>query len=71
MFLISDEQIRSLVTVKDCLEVVELAFQDLAEGKAVDSPRERIFVETPKDAGVYALSRLRGAVPRFGVAALR
>lgn len=71
MFLISDEQIRSLVTVKDCLEVVELAFQDLAEGKAVDSPRERIFVETPKDAGVYALSRLCAAVPRFGVAALR
>ena len=69
--LISDEQIRSSVTVKDCLEVVELAFQDLAAGKAVDSPRERIFVETPKDAGVYALSRLCGAVPRFGVAALR
>ena len=71
MFLITDEQVRSAVAVKDCLEVVELAYQDLAKGEASDSPRERIFVGGTKDPDIYSLSRLCGAVPRFGVAALR
>jgi ornithine cyclodeaminase/alanine dehydrogenase-like protein (mu-crystallin family) len=72
MFLITDEQVRSAISVRDCLEVVELAYRDLAAGEASDSPRERIFVGGGlKDPDVYSLSRLCGAVPRFGVAALR
>ncbi len=71
MLLLTDEQIKSLTTVKDCLEVMELAYRDLAEGKAVEEPRERMFVYGQEARQPYVLGRQCGALPRFGVSALR
>ncbi|MBI4528780.1 MAG: ornithine cyclodeaminase family protein [Deltaproteobacteria bacterium] len=71
MFLITDDQIKSWLTVKDCVDAMETAFRDLAAGTAFDSPRERLFAGSLDDPNVYSMGRQCGAVKRFGVAALR
>ncbi len=55
MLLINDEQIAAAVSVKDCVEVMELAFKDLAAGEAVDTPRGRIFSGPAVKPGIYSI----------------
>lgn len=71
MLLISDEQIAAAVSVKDCVEAMELAFKDLAAGDAVDTPRGRIFSGPSVKPGIYSLGHQCAIYPRFNVAALR
>jgi alanine dehydrogenase len=71
MLLIGDEQIAALVSVKDCVEVMELAFKDLAAGDAVDTPRGRIFSGASVKPGIYSLGHQCAIYPRFNVSALR
>jgi ornithine cyclodeaminase/alanine dehydrogenase-like protein (mu-crystallin family) len=71
MLLITDEQVNSSVAVSDCVDAMEMAFRDLAEGTATDSPRERMFVGKANDPKLYSLGRQCGALQRFNVAALR
>ncbi len=59
------------MTVGDCLEVMEWAYRDLAEGKAVEELRQRMFVDSKGSGQVYGLGRQAAALPRFGIAALR
>lgn len=71
MLLLTDEEIGSLTTVRDCVDVMESAYRDLAEGRAVEEPRERMFVDNQGDGHVYALGRQCGALPCSGISALR
>lgn len=71
MLLITDEQVNSSLAVSDCVEAMEIAFCDFAQGTAVDSPRERMFVGEANDPKLYSLGRQCGALQRFNVAALR
>jgi ornithine cyclodeaminase/alanine dehydrogenase-like protein (mu-crystallin family) len=71
MLLISDDQVKSSLSVADCVDAMESAFRDLAEGTAYDAPRERLFVGAPDDPQLYSLGRQCGALKRFKVAALR
>ncbi|MBI1995499.1 MAG: ornithine cyclodeaminase family protein [Deltaproteobacteria bacterium] len=71
MLLINDEQIAAAVSVKDCVEVMELAFKDLAAGEAVDTPRGRIFSGPAVKPGIYSIGHQCAILPRFNVAALR
>jgi ornithine cyclodeaminase/alanine dehydrogenase-like protein (mu-crystallin family) len=71
MLLITDEQVNSSLAVSDCVEAMETAFRDLADGTATDSPRERMFVGEANDPKLYSLGRQCGALQRFNVAALR
>jgi ornithine cyclodeaminase/alanine dehydrogenase-like protein (mu-crystallin family) len=71
MLLISDEQIAAAISVKDCVEVMELAFKDLAAGEAVDTPRGRIFSGPSVKPGIYSIGHQCAILPRFSVSALR
>jgi alanine dehydrogenase len=50
---------------------VELAFNDLASGDAVDTPRGRIFSGPAVKPGVYSMGHQCAILPRFNVAVLR
>jgi ornithine cyclodeaminase/alanine dehydrogenase-like protein (mu-crystallin family) len=71
MLLIDDEKIASVLSVRDCVEVMELAFKDLALGEAVDTPRGRIFSGPALKPGIYSMGHQCAILPRFNVAALR
>lgn len=71
VLLITDDEVGSSVEMKECVDAMEDAFRDLAEGTAFDSTRERLFVGKLDDPTVYSLGRQCGAMQRFGVSALR
>ena len=71
MLLLTDEIINSLLSVRDCVGDMELAYQQLAADQAAEVGRERMFLDDRKTGIVYRLGRQCGAVSALGVAALR
>ena len=71
MLLITDDQVNSSLSVRDCVDAMEDSFRDLSEGTANDTPRERMFVGAANDPKLYSLGRQCGAIQRSNVAALR
>ena len=71
MLLLTDEIINSLLSVRDCVGDMELAYQELAAEHAAEVGRERMFLDDRKTGIVYRLGRQCGAVSALGVAALR
>src|SRR6185503_12091312 len=71
MLLLTDEIINSLLSVRDCVGDMELAYQQLAAEQAAEVGRERMFLDDRKTGIVYRLGRQCGAVSALGVAALR
>src|SRR5207244_13641007 len=71
MLLISDEEVRKVLTVRDCIEALERAFAEEARGIAVNRPRTRYKVPPDLDKPGYMANIIAGAVPSSGMAALR
>src|SRR4051812_33533945 len=56
--------------MRDCIDAVERAFVDYAEGRAVNRPRSHTY--TDRGGGRhYLLKTMDGSLPRAGVHALR
>jgi ornithine cyclodeaminase/alanine dehydrogenase-like protein (mu-crystallin family) len=71
MLLISDPEVRQVITVRDCIESMERAFAEEARGIAVNRPRVRYKVPPDLDKPGYMANIIAGAVPGSGMAALR
>jgi alanine dehydrogenase len=71
MLLISDQEVRQVITVLDCIEAMDRAFAEEARGIAVNRPRARYKVPPDVDKPGYMANIIAGAVPGSGVAALR
>jgi ornithine cyclodeaminase/alanine dehydrogenase-like protein (mu-crystallin family) len=71
MLLISDQEVRQVLTLGDCIEAMERAFAEEARGIAVNRPRSRYKVPPDLDKPGYMANIIAGAVPGSGVAALR
>jgi len=71
MLILSNEEIEKVLTMEVCLEALEQAYQQLADGTAVNSPRADILVPTADAQAYYAFKSMAGVVPRARVAALR
>ncbi len=69
--ILSNEEVEKVLTMEDCLEVLEQAFQDLGRGAAVNQIRIHTYVPMEQSAISYRLKTMNGAVPRYGVMALR
>ncbi len=68
--VLSNEDVEKVLDIHDCMEVLEHSFKDYAEGKAVNRPRSHAY--TPIDQeNFYLFKSMDGAVPRYGVHALR
>jgi ornithine cyclodeaminase/alanine dehydrogenase-like protein (mu-crystallin family) len=71
MLLISDPEVRQVITVGECIEAMERAFAEEARGIAVNRPRVRYKVPPDLDKPGYMANIIAGAVPGCGMAALR
>src|SRR3972149_1302022 len=71
MLLISDSEVKQVLKMPECIEAMERAFAEEARGIAVSSPRVRYKVPPDLDKPRYMANIIPGAVPSFGVAALR
>jgi ornithine cyclodeaminase/alanine dehydrogenase-like protein (mu-crystallin family) len=69
--ILNNEEVESVLTMDDCLEVLEEAFKDLGRDAAVNQIRVHTYVSMEQSGISYRLKTMNGAVPRYGVMALR
>lgn len=73
---LDNRDVEQLLSMKTCMEALEILYRELGEGKAVAAPRSDIHVPTAAGDAAEApmahyLKTMSGATPHFGTAALR
>ena len=77
--IITDEDVKRLLSMRDCIEAMRVAFGDLANGAAVNTtesqtinrPRMRYLAKHPEPERKYLANVHVGAVPSYGMACVR
>lgn len=69
--LLSNDDVDRLVTMRECIDVLELAYRELAAGRGTDRRRADSFVAGPVEGSLYSLKSMDGIAPAFGVGAVR
>ena len=70
--ILTNEDVEQLLTMKDCIGVVEDAFIDLGRGQGVNIPRTDVLIPSSRSAGLtYYPKIMAGATQRSRVFALR
>jgi len=69
--VITDDDVKRLLSMEECIGAMRTAFADLADGKAASLSRMRYTVDTADPMKRYLANIQAGAVPSFGVACVR
>src|SRR5919204_6097335 len=69
--ILSNDDVEKLLTMRDCIAVMEEAYVELAEGRGVSRTRSDCFTPTARTDAVYSLKSMDGVVPKLGVGAVR
>ena len=69
--IITDEDVKKNLSMRECIEAMRVAFRDYALGKAKTLPRARYRSETPDPSREYFANVHIGAVPSYGMACVR
>ncbi|HEY2229019.1 MAG TPA: ornithine cyclodeaminase family protein [Xanthobacteraceae bacterium] len=69
--IITDDDVKRLLPMRDCIEAMRVAFRDFAEGAAVNRPRMRYLARHPDPERKYLANVHVGAVPSAGIACVR
>jgi alanine dehydrogenase len=69
--IITDDDVKRLLPMRDCIEAMRVAFRDFAEGSAVNRPRMRYLAQHPDPGRKYLANVHVGAVPSAGIACVR
>jgi ornithine cyclodeaminase/alanine dehydrogenase-like protein (mu-crystallin family) len=69
--IITDEDVKRLLPMPDCIAAMRTAFSDFANGSAVNRPRMRYLAHHPDPGRKYLANVHVGAVPSAGIACVR
>ncbi|MGH2406401.1 MAG: ornithine cyclodeaminase family protein, partial [bacterium] len=69
--ILNDDDVGRLVTMRDCIDVIEEAYRDLGRGQAVCAPRRDTFMSASRPGAYYAFKTIEGGLERLGVMAQR
>jgi ornithine cyclodeaminase/alanine dehydrogenase-like protein (mu-crystallin family) len=69
--VITDDDVKRLLPMPDCIEAMRVAFRDFADGIAVKRPRVRYLARHPDPQRRYLANVHVGAVPSYGIACVR
>jgi alanine dehydrogenase len=69
--VITDDDVRRLLSMPECIEAMRTCFRDFAEGEAVSLPRLRYSAPTSDPGRAYFANVHVGAVPSMGTACVR
>lgn len=68
--LLNNKDVEKVLTMSDCLDVLEESFRDFANDRAVNRPRSHSYIPLDKNT-FYLFKSMDGGLPRYGVYALR
>jgi alanine dehydrogenase len=69
--ILSNEDVEKLLTMPECIDVLEEAYVELAEGRGISRTRSDCITPTSRPDAVYALKSMDGVVPKLGIGAVR
>ena len=69
--IFSNDDIEKVLTMRDTIDVLEDAYVELGEGRAVTRTRSDSFTKTSRPDALYSLKSMDGIVPKLGVGAVR
>ena len=69
--ILSNADAEKLLTMPECIDVLEEAYAELAEGRGVSRTRSDCFAPTTREDALYSLKSMDGVIPKFGVGAVR
>ena len=69
--LLSNGDVDRLLSMRECIDALDLAYRDLAAGRGTDRRRSDSFVAGPSEGSLYSLKSMDGIAPAFGVGAVR
>ena len=71
MLILNNEEVSELLSMEKCLEHLEAAYKELAEGTAVNRPRSDLYLPGTSSGGIYCFKTMEGGLTREKVVALR
>jgi alanine dehydrogenase len=71
MRVLSNEDVEKILTMKECMDVLEEMYLDLAQGQALFLPRVDNILPTSHENAYYAFKHMGGGWPRRKIMALR
>jgi len=69
--ILSNDDVRAVLTVPECMDVLEDAYRDLHSGAAITRRRSDCLTPTSREDAIYGFKTMDGVVPSQGVAAVR
>lgn len=69
--IITDDDVTRLLSMRECVDAMKVAFMDFSDGVAVNRPRVRYLAQHPDPERRYFANVHVGAVPSAGVACVR
>ena len=69
--ILSNDDVEKLLTMRECIDVLEEAYVDLAEGRGITRTRSDCITPTSRPDAVYGLKSMDGVAPRLGIGATR
>jgi ornithine cyclodeaminase/alanine dehydrogenase-like protein (mu-crystallin family) len=69
--ILSNDDVEKLLTMPECIEVMEEAYVELAEGRGISRTRSDCITPTTWPDAVYGLKSMDGVIPKLGVGAVR
>jgi alanine dehydrogenase len=69
--ILSNEDVEKLLTMPECIDVLEEAYIELAAGRGVSRTRSDCVTPTSRPDAVYALKSMDGVIPKLGIGAIR
>src|SRR5580704_13867356 len=68
--ILSNDDVEKLLTMQECIDVLEDVYVELAAGRAVNRIRSDCLVPARND-GLYSLKSMDAVIPKLGVGAVR
>jgi alanine dehydrogenase len=69
--ILSNDDVGKLLTMPECIDVLEQAYVELADGRGVSRTRSDCITPTAREDALYSLKSMDGVVPKLGVGAIR
>ena len=69
--ILSNDDVEHLLSMRDCIDAMEVAYAELAEGRGISRLRSDSFAPTSRKDALYSLKSMDGICPKFGVGAVR
>jgi ornithine cyclodeaminase/alanine dehydrogenase-like protein (mu-crystallin family) len=71
MLILNSDHVKSVLTMKDCMEVLEEAYRENALGRAVNHRRTHLHMTVSRPDRLYRFKTMPGGIEKLGLLAIR